>query len=360
MASDRVRQLASQLVSPNETLSSNPNIPTVLRKFDMTGKVAVVTGGSRGLGKEMVLAFAQCGCDVVIASRKRENCIALAKEVETMGRRALPVGFNANSWEDCNKLYEETYRVFGKCDVLVNNAGGSPLYPSLVEHTEALYDKVLALNLKGPFRLSALFATRMAKEGGGSVINISSTASQRASPVESFQNIDQLPYGMAKAGLNMMTIGMAKAFGPKVRVNVIVPGPFLTDISKAWDLDAFNKRAQASIPLGRGGQADEIVGAALLLATDAGSYITGAILNVDGGPSKIALGYRAISETEEEQTDLSTLFQLTGPEEAEGQDIAMTDYEPLVNSNDADVMDGGVPDWKLPLLNFASLGMQFA
>ncbi|KXS20763.1 short chain dehydrogenase/reductase SDR [Gonapodya prolifera JEL478] len=245
----------------------------------MSGKVAVVTGGSRGLGREMVLAFAQCGADVVIASRKLEQCIAAAKEVEKLGRRALPIAFNANSWADCNRLYEETYKAFGKCDVLVNNAGGSPLYSSLVEHSEALYDKVLALNLKGPFRLSALFGTRMSKEGGGSIINVSSTASQRVSQIE-------LPYGMAKAGLNMMTTGMAKAFGPKVRVNVIVPGPFLTDISKAWDMDAFNKRAQVSIPLGRGGQANEIVGAALLLATEAGSYITGAILNVDGGPPK--------------------------------------------------------------------------
>lgn len=164
----------------------------------------------------------------------------------------------------------------GHCEVLVNNAGMSPLYPSLAEVSEELYDKVFGVNLKGPFRLSALFGTRMAQEGGGSIINVSSVAAVQPSPVE-------LPYGTFKAGLNAMTLGMARAFGPSVRVNCIMPGPFLTDISKAWDLDAFKETAKRTIPLGRGGEPEEVVGAALYFASGASSYTTGSILKIDGG-----------------------------------------------------------------------------
>jgi NAD(P)-dependent dehydrogenase (short-subunit alcohol dehydrogenase family) len=245
--------------------------------FELTGRVAVITGGSRGLGKEMALAFASHGADVVIASRKEESCIELAKEiVDTTGRRAIGVGCHVGKWDDCNALYERVYDEMGHCEVLVNNAGMSPLYPSLAEVTEELYDKVFGVNLKGPFRLSALFGTRMAAEDGGSIINVSSIASVQPSPVE-------LPYGTFKAGLNAMTLGMARAYGPKVRVNCIMPGPFLTDISKAWDLESFKKGAKATIPLQRGGEPHEVVGAALYFATDASSYTTGAILKIDGG-----------------------------------------------------------------------------
>lgn len=245
--------------------------------FDMTGKVALVTGGSRGLGREMVLAFARNGADVVIASRKIENCETLAKEVETeTGRRALAVGCHVGEWRQCDALVDAAYEAFGKVDVLVNNAGMSPLYPSLPEVTEELYDKVLAVNLKGPFRLSSLIGAKMARSDGGSIINVSSVAGVQPSPIE-------IPYGAAKAGLNNLTLGLARVFAPKVRVNCLMPGPFLTDISKAWDLDAFNEAAKTSIPLRRGGEANEIVGAALYLASDASSYTTGAILKIDGG-----------------------------------------------------------------------------
>jgi len=245
--------------------------------FDLTGKVCVVTGGSRGLGREMVLAFAERGADVVIASRKLENCEAVAEEVRSLGRRALPVAYHAASWEGADALAAAAYDEFGRIDVLVNNAGMSPLYPSVDAITEDLYDKVMGVNLKGPFRLSALVGTRMAAEDGGSIIFVSSVASQRTSPSE-------LVYGAAKAGVNALTYGLARTFGPKVRVNCIVPGPFLTDISKAWDLPSFEKRAKVGFALQRGGQPEEIVGAALYFATAAGSYTTGTTLNVDGGP----------------------------------------------------------------------------
>jgi NAD(P)-dependent dehydrogenase (short-subunit alcohol dehydrogenase family) len=246
--------------------------------FDLTGRVAVVTGGSRGLGREMVLAFARHGADVVIASRKLEGCAAVAREVEALGRRALPVAYHAGDWDDSDRLHQTVYEQFGRCDVLVNNAGMSPLYESVDTISEALYDKVLDVNLKGPFRLSALVGTRMAaSDDGGSIIFVSSVASQRPSPVE-------LVYGAAKAGVNNLTYGLARTLGPKVRVNCIVPGPFLTDISKAWDLERFTQTAKSAFALGRGGEPHEIVGAALYLASDASSYTTGTTINVDGGP----------------------------------------------------------------------------
>jgi len=250
---------------------------TTKLEMDLTGKVAVVTGGSRGLGREMVLAFARHGADVVIASRKLEACEGLASEVEKeTGRRALPFACHVGRWEDCDALFESTYAAFGRADVLVNNAGMSPLYASLPECSEALFDKVLAVNLRGPFRLSSLFGARMAEETGGSIVNVSSVAAVTPSPAE-------IPYGAAKAGLNNLTLGLARAFAPKVRVNCIMPGPFLTDISKAWDLEAFEKNAKRGIPLQRGGRPEEVVGAALYFASDASSYTTGAVLKIDGG-----------------------------------------------------------------------------
>ena len=245
--------------------------------FDMTGRVAVITGGSRGLGKHMARAFAEHGATVVIASRKADVCVALADQItKETGQKALGVGCHVGKWSDCDALVDRVYREFGKVDVLVNNAGMSPLYPSLDAVTEELFDKVIDVNLKGAFRLMALCGPRMASGDGGSIINVSSIASVQPSA-------NEMAYGAAKAGLNALTLGMARAFGPKVRVNTIMPGPFLTDISLAWDLDNFRKMAQSTIPLKRGGEPEEIVGAALYLASDASSYTTGAIIKIDGG-----------------------------------------------------------------------------
>ena len=244
--------------------------------FDFTGKVALVTGGSRGLGRAMVLAFAERGADVIITSRKADSCSALAEEVEAMGRRALPYGCHVGHWDELDGLVEAAYERFGKVDILVNNAGMSPLYEKLSDVSEELFDKVVGVNLKGPYRLSALIGERMAAGEGGAIINVSSTAAVHPSP-------DSEPYGACKAGINSLTLSLAHAFGPTVRVNCIQPGPFLTDISKAWDLEAFNKRAKTSIALQRGGEADEVVGAALYLAGPTGSYTTGAVIAIDGG-----------------------------------------------------------------------------
>lgn len=244
--------------------------------FSLKGKVVLITGGSRGLGREMALAFARAGADIAIVSRKMDACEKVAAEVEALGRRAFPYACHVGRWEEINKLVDAVYNHFGKVDILVNNAGASPLYESLVDVTESLWDSVLSLNLKGPFRLSSLVGDRMFKGDGGSIINVSSIAAVRPTP-------NEVPYGAAKAGLNSLTIALAETYGPKVRANCIMPGPFLTDISKAWDMEASQKRFESSIALQRAGNPEEIVGIALYLASDASSYTTGTIIPVDGG-----------------------------------------------------------------------------
>ena len=155
--------------------------PTALFRLD--GKVALVTGGSRGLGREMILAYSRMGADVVISSRKQDACEALAKEVENeTGQRALAIGAHVGEWDQCDALAARALDHFGKVDVLVNNAGMSPLYGDITEVTEALWDKVLGVNLKGAFRLMSVLGGAMRDGDGGSIIGISSTAAEQPSP----------------------------------------------------------------------------------------------------------------------------------------------------------------------------------
>jgi NAD(P)-dependent dehydrogenase (short-subunit alcohol dehydrogenase family) len=243
---------------------------------EFAGKIVLVTGGSRGMGRQIVHAFAERGADVVIASRKLENCEAVAAEVrDAHGVRALPLGVNVSSWADCDRLVADVYGDFGRVDVLVNNAGASPLYPSLDRVSEEYFDKVIGINLKGPFRLTALIGTRMAEGDGGSIVSIGSIEAIRPEPTA-------LPYAAAKAGLHTLTEGFAQAFGPKVRVNTIQPGAFLTDISRGWP-DGLRAEMEQKVALGRCAEPSEVVGAALFLAGSASSYVTGALLRVDGG-----------------------------------------------------------------------------
>ncbi len=240
--------------------------------FDFTGKIILVTGGSRGLGYQMVKAFALRGADVVIASRKLDNCEAVAEECRALGRRALPFAAHVGKWAECDALIEAAYAEFGRVDVLVNNAGMSPPMPSH-EMSESLFDSVMNLNFKGPFRLASQIGKRMADGDGGAIINISSTGALMALP-------GVVPYGAAKAALNAMTVSLSREYGPKVRVNTISAGPFLTDIADAWDE---RKRETQPVALGRPGNPPEIVTAALMLASPASSYTTGALVRVDGG-----------------------------------------------------------------------------
>jgi NAD(P)-dependent dehydrogenase (short-subunit alcohol dehydrogenase family) len=259
---------------PSDTLIEVP-APDVRDRFDLTGRVVVVTGGTRGLGLAMARAFAQAGAQLVVVSRKAQACDEVAAELRAEGAKAVACACHVGHWDELDPLVEEVYGEFGRVDVLVNNAGVSPLYDKLSDVSEELFDKVVAVNLKGPFRLASLIGERMVAAGSGSIINVSSTGAVRPTR-------DIVPYAAAKAGINAMTVGLAHAFGPAVRVNAIMPGPFLTTISKAWDMDLFAERAR-TFPARRAGEAEEIVGAALYLASDASSYTTGTILTVDGG-----------------------------------------------------------------------------
>jgi len=245
--------------------------------FDLSEKVIVVTGGTRGLGLAMVRAFAEAGAKLVVSSRKAEACEDVASLLrDELGAQCIGVPCHVGDWDACDALIEAAYAEYGRVDVLVNNAGMSPLYENLTSISKSLYDKVMDVNLAGPFRLAAVIGERMAAGEGGSIINVSSTSSKMPGAKE-------IPYAAAKAGLNSLTVGLAYALGPKVRTNCIMPGPFLTDISKAWDMDVMTDVFKKKIPLQRAGEAHEIVGAALYLASDASSFTNGAIIKIDGG-----------------------------------------------------------------------------
>ncbi|MDZ4370818.1 MAG: SDR family oxidoreductase [Phenylobacterium sp.] len=240
--------------------------------FDLSGKVALITGGSRGLGLQMVRAFAAAGADIIVASRKLEACEAVADEVRALGRRALAISVHAGRWDDIDRLIEAAYAQFGRIDILVNNAGMSPAVPSH-EVTEPLFDSVMNLNFKGPFRLASIVGRRMADGDGGVIINVSSSGALNPLP-------NVVPYSGAKAALNAMTVSLAHEYGPKVRVNTLSAGPFLTDIANAWTEEA---RETAGNALGRPGRPEEVVTTALYLASPMSSFTTGAIVRVDGG-----------------------------------------------------------------------------
>ncbi len=249
--------------------------PNVNNDFRLDGKVALITGGSRGIGAAVATGFAMAGADVVIASRKLGNCVTVAESITSIsGRRALPVACHVGKWDDCDALVDAVYREFGRCDVLVNNAGMSPIYPSLTDVTEELYDKVHAVNARGPFRLSALLGTRMAAGDGGSIINISSAGALRP-------DASNLPYAMAKAGLNAMTLALAGAWAPKVRANVVMPGAFDTEAHALTP--EMHAAAEELNPMNRMGKPSEMVGPCLFLASAAGAYVNGAQILVDGG-----------------------------------------------------------------------------
>jgi NAD(P)-dependent dehydrogenase (short-subunit alcohol dehydrogenase family) len=240
------------------------------------GKVVVVTGASKGLGRAMALGFGEADADVVVASRKLEACQQVADEISALGGQAVAVSCHVGDWDQCQALVDAAVDRFGRIDVLVNNAGIAPVPPSLLGVTADLFDKTIAVNLRGPLRLTALAVEHMPP--GGSVINISSKAALHPT---SFTVV----YAAAKAGLHALTKAAAEEFGPRgIRVNAIVCGTFHTDsFHHSMPTEAAQADMASRISLGRIASADEIVGTALYLASDASSYVTGDLILVDGG-----------------------------------------------------------------------------
>jgi NAD(P)-dependent dehydrogenase (short-subunit alcohol dehydrogenase family) len=242
--------------------------------FDLTDRVILITGGSRGLGAAMSVALAQRGARVIIASRKLEACRDLAARITEGGGHAHALACHVGQWDSLNAVVDGAVARWGRLDGLVNNAGMSPLAPSLLDTSETLFDKVIGVNLKGPTRLTALAATAMAGTGGGSIVNISSLASLRPTPLTTV-------YAAAKAGLNALTSATAREFASVgVRVNGIICGTFDTDAA-AGLVD--NPEILRGIALERVGRPDEIVGAVVYLMSEASSYTTGSLMTVDGG-----------------------------------------------------------------------------
>ena len=246
--------------------------------FDVSDRVVLITGGSRGLGAAMSLGLAQRGARVIIASRKLAACQELATRINDAGGDAHPLACHVGRWETLDAVVDAAASRWGRLDGLVNNAGMSPLAPSLLDTSETLFDKVIGVNLKGPTRLTALAATAMARTGGGSIVNVSSLASVRPTPVTTV-------YAAAKAGLNALTTATAIEFAPvSVRVNGIICGTFDTDAASGFVRDpARLPDILRSIALHRVGRPDEIVGAVIYLLSDASSYTTGSLMTIDGG-----------------------------------------------------------------------------
>lgn len=246
----------------------------------LEGRVALVTGGTRGLGRAIAVGMARAGACVVVSSRKLEACTEVAAAIEAdTGRRTMPLALHVGDWQRIEPAVDRVYEEFGQLDVVVNNAGIAPCAPSLLEASEQLVDKTLDVNLKGPFRLMAVAGARMRAAGRGSIINISSIGAVRPSPSEA-------AYAASKAGLNALTMAFAQEYAPTVRVNCLLAGAFATDMAETWDAH-FLAKVVDRLPAGRLGEPDEVVGMTVHLASDAAGYTTGSIITVDGGRTAV-------------------------------------------------------------------------
>ncbi len=247
--------------------------------FNLSGKVAIVTGGARGLGASISLGLARAGADVVVTSRKLPDCEALAARIEGLGRAALPVSCHMGHWDEIERLVDETMRRFGRVDVLVNNAASNPAPMSLADVTSEFFDKLYAINVQGPRRLAALAASRMFESGGGSIVNVISMGAMRGGALVGI-------YTSCKAALQNLTHVMAAEWADRgVRVNALSPGPFLTDMMRGGEknLPGFIDRAAGGTLQKRVADPDEIIGSAVYLASDASAFVTGTTLCVSGG-----------------------------------------------------------------------------
>lgn len=246
--------------------------------FYLKGKIALITGGSRGIGQAIAMAFARAGADVVVSSRKLADLEKVADEIRRLGRKSLAVAAHGGKMEDLSKMIDKVKAEFGRIDILVNNAAANPVYGPILEIQEPAWDLIMDVNLKGYCFLSQMVAKIMIDHGGGKIINVASTGGINP-------DMGLGAYCVSKAGVIMLTKVMASEWGQyNIRVNAIAPGLVQTKMSKVlWDNpDNYQAMIKRS-PLGRIGQPDEIAGAALYLASDASSYMTGQTLILDGG-----------------------------------------------------------------------------
>jgi dehydrogenase/reductase SDR family member 4 len=245
--------------------------------FSLKDKVTLITGGSRGIGRAIALAFAENGAKVVISARKLPDLEAVAAEIQAKGQTCVPIAAHVAKLEESKALIDKVKQQFGRIDILVNNAGTNPYNGPLIDAEEWAWDTTNNVNLKGPFMLSLMAAKLMREHGGGNIINMASVAGIRASSLHI--------YSITKAGLIMMTEVMAKEFGQyNIRVNAIAPGVIMTRLSEAlWKSPEATQNALNRIALSSLGKPEDIAAAALYLASDAARYVTGTTIVVDGG-----------------------------------------------------------------------------
>jgi NAD(P)-dependent dehydrogenase (short-subunit alcohol dehydrogenase family) len=248
--------------------------------IDLSNRVALVTGGSRGIGRAIALALARAGARVVVASRKFEGVDAVAAEIRSQGGQALPLEAHVGDETAIARLVERSLETFGGIDIAVNNAATNPHFGPLLTATASQWDKILDINLRGAFFLCQQVAPHMKARGGGKIVNIASIAGLRPSTGMGV-------YCVAKAGLIMLTQVLARELGPdKIQVNALAPGVIRTRLSSAlWETPAVAEGIAASTPIGRLGDVDDVVGAAVYLVSPHSDFVTGAVLVVDGGLS---------------------------------------------------------------------------
>jgi NAD(P)-dependent dehydrogenase (short-subunit alcohol dehydrogenase family) len=249
---------------------------------DLSGRVAIITGASRGIGRAIALAFAKAGGRVALASRKQEGLEEVAREIEASGGNALAVATHVGQEEAVEALVERTVEAFGGIDILVNNAGTNPHFGPVLTATTAQWDKILEVNLRSAFLLIQRALPHLEARGGGKIINMASVAGLHPS-------LGMGIYGISKAGLIMLTRVLARELGPQhIQVNAIAPGVIKTRLSSAlWESPDLAEALTRSTPLGRLGEVDDVVGAALYLASSLSDYVTGEVLVVDGGMSLV-------------------------------------------------------------------------
>ncbi len=247
-------------------------------RFSLDGRNAIITGGTRGIGLSIAQGFLEAGACVTLCSRKQQSVDGALVELSEFTDRVQGMTAHVGKAEDLERLVSCSEDRFGPTDILVNNAGTNPYYGPIIDSGEAAWDKTMEVNLKGPYTLSKLVARKMVVGSGGSIINIASVAGQTAFPMQGI-------YSITKSGVIMLTKVMAGELGPHgVRVNCICPGVIKTKLSeKLWTDPEAEKQVASLKALGRVGTVDELIGAAVYLASDASSFTTGATLNIDGG-----------------------------------------------------------------------------